>query len=106
MLPNFFAGKEQDKLRYGDTSIPLMLEKIKKNGATKLRAKIFGGARMFDFKVSNITIAEDNIAIARRILRKQGIRIIAEDVGGNVGRIVRFHPLEGWATVRVSKRIV
>ena len=66
-------------------------------------AKVFGGARMLS-QLSFGMISERNVAVAREFLRKHGIRIVAEDVGGARGRKILFHTKSGKVLVREVAR--
>lgn len=54
-----------------------------------LEAQVLGGARNID--ISPTDIGRKNITAARKMLKKQGVRIVSEDVGGTKGRKVVFH---------------
>jgi chemotaxis protein CheD len=53
-----------------------------------LEAQIFGGAH--NREISPKDIGRGNITIARKILAREGIRIVSEDVGGEKGRKIVF----------------
>ncbi|MFH1742290.1 MAG: chemotaxis protein CheD [bacterium] len=92
--------------KYGETALAEMLNRMKRLGmeTESTSAKIFGGARMLA-QLSFVAINERNIAVAREFLRKQGIRIVAEDVGGDRGRRIMFQTGTGKVLVReVNKR--
>ena len=80
--------------KYADTAIPLLVQRLLKEGAKKefLSAKIAGGSAMFKFQ-SNVAlgqIGDRNIEETKRVLEKLGIPIVEEDVGGNAGESNRF----------------
>lgn len=92
--------------KYADTGIPLLLQKLYKEGSRKedLSAKIAGGASMFKFKAS-LTLAqigERNIDMARKVLQENNIPITKEDIGGNAGRVIDFFLDDGRLKVRSS----
>jgi chemotaxis protein CheD len=62
-----------------------------------LVAKIVGGGHVLPIATD---IGASNIAFVRAYLANEGIAIVGENVGGNFGRQVRFHPLSGRAQVR------
>jgi chemotaxis protein CheD len=75
--------------KYADTAIPEAIKAIEmKNGNRKrLVAKIVGGASMFQVAdKSRFNIGEQNVESVKRVLKDQGIPILAEVTGGNVGR--------------------
>nr|WP_239534532.1 chemotaxis protein CheD [Priestia taiwanensis] len=99
MLPDssLTKGVIQNKAKYADTAIPVLLEKIYAEGGKKasLRAKIAGGAQMFQFSSkSDLTrIGPRNVEAVKDVLKKHHIMIVSEDVGGNKGRTIEFSPL-------------
>jgi len=92
------------KLKFADTCIPFMLTEMEKLGCSRMRmaAKIAGGAKMFEVEgESSIgNIGERNISAVREILKKERIKIFAEDVGLNYGRTVSFEVEGGAMQVR------
>lgn len=68
-------------------------------GAKQARmvAKVAGGAQMFanSSNQKNMRIGERNIEAAQNILRRLGIRIIAQDVGKSFGRTVQLNVQNG-----------
>jgi chemotaxis protein CheD len=60
-----------------------------------------GGARMFAALLSSGTnMGQRNIIATRIALEKLGIRVVAEDVGGEYGRSVRVDATTGAMRVR------
>ena len=88
------SGVIDDRMKYADTAIPDMVSELEGLGAKRgsLRAKIVGGANMFNTSGTSFvdTIGERNIEAARSVLEKLGIPLVAEDVGGGYGRTVYF----------------
>ena len=85
---------------YVDTAIDELLKRIAALGVngTKLEAKLVGGANMFAaFKAS---IGDDNVSSAREKLKKEGITLVGECVGGSQGRSVEFCISTGLVTVK------
>ncbi len=73
--------------KYGDYAINVLLQFMDRacGSLQGVEAMIFGGANVVGAIGSGEQIGERNIAYARETLRKHGIRIIKEQVGGNVG---------------------
>lgn len=96
MLPDS-SGRKDRPGKYADTAIPLLLQELAGLGCRKggLVAKIAGGASMFQYFGNNLNIGERNIERIKALLKEQNIRLIAEDVGGKVGRSVTFLPGNG-----------
>lgn len=92
--------------KYADTGIPLLIEKLIKQGAKKemMSAKISGGAAMFKFANSNTlaNIGQRNIDTAKQLLQDKGIPLVAEDCGGNVGRVIDFFLEDGRLKVKAA----
>ena len=80
------------RMKFADTAIPDMLARMKAMGAsvTNIRAKIAGGAVMFQTMNSKFNIGERNIAAVKATLAMLRIPIVAEDVGLNYGRTMTF----------------
>ncbi len=97
MLPDSTKIKQnQNKLKFADSGIEMLVAELERNGIkrTSLKAKIAGGAKMFDFSSSSElgSVGEKNIAAVRLKLREMGIKIVSEDVGLNFGRTIVFDP--------------
>lgn len=98
MLPDSTKIKQnQNQLKFADTGIDALVNKLASMGISKfsLKAKIAGGAKMFDFASSTSdlgSIGDKNIAAVKNKLRSLGIAIMAEDVGLNYGRTIVFNP--------------
>jgi len=95
------SAKAKDT-RYIDVAINEMLKRIESQGAKRedLEAKLIGGANMFPS--FNSDIGKDNVLSAKDKLKKEGIRIIGECVGGSQGRSVEFSPTTGVVTVKIK----
>lgn len=95
MLPDSLQSRGgENPAKFADTAIPLLIKNIIQLGALQKRlvAKIAGGSQMFTFSSSNdiLRIGERNAEAVRTVLKKEGIKILAEDVGGNHGRTVEL----------------
>jgi len=105
MLPlNMEAGRT-NPLKYADTGIKETIKAMEAMGASKTRltAKIAGGAKMFATESSNSSfgnIGARNTESVELVLKKEGIRILAQDTGGTVARTLVFDTKSGKATVR------
>lgn len=104
MLPiNMEAGRK-NTMKYADTGIRETLKLMEARGARRARitAKIAGGAKMFEVAGGGVlgNIGQRNIESVRLNLRKEGVRIIAEDVGGSVARTLSFDPATGMGCIR------
>jgi chemotaxis protein CheD len=101
------ANDTSNPAKFADSAIELMLKEMEKKGANKknIKAKIFGGANMFPNIYHNplTKVGERNIIAVREELKKRKIRIVAEDVGGNIGRTVIFDTSNGKVIVKNAK---
>lgn len=93
-------GPRDDLGRFGDTSIRSMWGRLRQADPNPhhYHARIFGGAKMFDFQTFDIGLR--NIEVARTHLAELGIPIIESQVGGQSGVHLRFET----ATDRVECR--
>ena len=89
MLP-LWNGNGLASPKFGNIATEKLIEKMLKNGACteNLVAKVFGGANQME---SSMNIGERNIEIAKEVLSLHGIKIIAENTGGTVGRKLRYN---------------
>ncbi len=82
--------------QYGNVATLQVIQMMEKVGAktNSLLAQIIGGATP-PFPCKNKDIGENNVEIARKILRSKGIKIVSEDVGGTMGRKIVFNSYTG-----------
>ena len=103
MLPlNMEAGRK-NPLKYADTGMVEMLRQLESRGANRARlvAKIAGGAKMFEVSGGALgNIGQRNIESVRIQLKKHGIRLQNEDVGGTVARTMLMDVATGTVSVR------
>lgn len=105
MLPDSTQFSNVTKpAKFADTGILIMINDIERRGGRvgRLTAKLAGGAQMFsglDEKFI-LNIGQRNSAMVRQILNKTGIRILAEELGGNRGRTMIFDTANGQVTIR------
>ncbi len=92
--------------KYADTAIPLLVKEILRLGAKKenLTAKITGGASMFKFGANVMLgqIGDRNIEQTKTELKKLGIAVLVEEVGGNLGRVIDFYLEDGRMKVKAG----
>jgi chemotaxis protein CheD len=89
--------------KYADTGVALLAEEMRRRGAAQDRmvARLAGGARMFAALLSSgVNMGQRNIDATRKALYRLNIPVVAEDVGGEYGRSVRFVAATGALTVR------
>ncbi len=107
MLPvNMEAGRK-NTMKYADTGIRETLKQMEAMGASRSRitAKIAGGAMMFKDGTGSLgNIGQRNIESVKLNLRKEGIHLLKEDVGGSVARTLLFDVNSGLGCVRCYGR--
>ena len=95
-----------NKRRYADTGIMELVQTMNLQGASasRLTAKIAGGAQMFSVSSSMFNIGERNVEAVKKVLASYRIRIVAEETGLNFGRTVFFHGDTGIMEVRAAMK--
>ena len=89
MLP-LWNGNGLASPKFGNIATEKLIEKMLRNGSntSDLIAKVFGGANQMN---SSMEIGARNIEIAKEVLANNGIQIAAENVGGAVGRKLKYN---------------
>lgn len=99
MLPKHRHGRNDNKAKYVDTAIKMLLEEMEAKGAKRenIIAKLAGGAQMFSDggRSSLLEIGRRNSAAAEEELKELGIPIMAKDVGGTCGRTLELDCRDG-----------
>ena len=107
MLPVNMETNRTNTMKYADTGLRETLRQMEAMGARRARitAKIAGGAKMFETGGSSLgNIGQRNIESVRLNLKKEGIRLLKEDVGGSVARTLLFDVNSGLGCVRCYGR--
>ena len=107
MLPLNMEPGRKNTFKYADTGIRETLRLMESKGASRARitAKIAGGAKMFEVSGGNLgNIGQRNIESVHLNLKKEGIQLLKEDVGGSVARTLLFDPATGLGCVRCYGR--
>jgi chemotaxis protein CheD len=102
MLPKK-NGNDVKITKYANTGLPYFIYQIVTHaGASRsaLYAKIFGGAKMFETN-GLLNIGESNELEVRKILKEEGIRIVASRTGGTKGYNILFDTETGDVTCRI-----
>lgn len=90
--------------KYADSALPALLEQMERLGASKyrLQCKLAGGAAVLAIGGSGSmpSIGQRNAEAVKAMLDNARIRVIAESLGGTVGRTVRLHAPSGRIIVR------
>ncbi len=106
MLPCYEEGIDKiNPAKYVDTSVYFMVDELIRRGSSKkqIKAKLVGGAQMFSFISPNtFDVGRRNIQSAEHALKKEGVQVIAKDVGGKRGRTMSFDIKTGLIQVKKS----
>jgi len=103
MLPLNMETGRKNTMKYADTGIRETLKMMEAKGANRSRitAKIAGGAKMFEVSGGALgNIGQRNIESIRIQLKKHGIRLLNEDVGGSVARTMLMDVATGTVSIR------
>ena len=99
LLPTSREGQPAS-LRFADEATRVLIEQLRALGCRppNLRAKIFGGAALFQLRdrYAN-SLGAKNVAAALDLMRTGGIPVIAQETGGDMGRKVIFNTDDGVA---------
>ncbi|MBC9783438.1 chemotaxis protein CheD [Heliobacterium chlorum] len=109
MLPHSaHARSSENKAKFADTAIPVLLDDMIRLGAVKSRlvAKIAGGAQMFSFPGASdvMRIGERNAEAVVLKLRQENIPLLAKETGGNYGRTIELDTTNGKLLIRTIDR--
>lgn len=104
LLPTAAYGETSG--RYGEYAIRVVLDRIRKEagGLAGTEAMVFGGASVIKAITSMPNIGDENVALARRLLRKFNIPISFERVGGTLGMKIRFQTWDNKVEYRSIKK--
>jgi chemotaxis protein CheD len=104
LLPEPALARDQHNFaKFASTAVPMLMEEMAALGARarRLEARLAGGASMFATLMvpGSLNMGERNVRASREALRRAGIAILGESVGGDYGRSVRFSVGEGRTVV-------
>jgi len=93
--------------KFADTAVADLKRQLVMRGASgaALVAKIAGGSTMFG-KRGNNDVGQQNHQAVLEQLRAHGIPCRAEHIGGDKGRIIRFHLDDGRVEVVIARQLV
>ncbi len=105
MLPDSTQfSKVTNPYKFADLAVPILVKKMEKMGANarNMKAKIAGGASMFNFsdKSMNMDIGNRNGIAVKKILSELHVPLLSEDIGGNKGRTMIFDTFDGSVSIR------
>lgn len=85
---------------FGDVALPVLVNMMRREFGSKksdLHVQIYGGGSPMNF--SEQTVGEENIAAARDFIKKVGLHLVSEDVGGTMGRKLLFDTATGQVAI-------
>lgn len=105
MLPESRSSKASTApAKFADTTVEYIANEMRAKGAVKsrLRSAIVGGAQLFSFGEANerLDVGRRNAEVVKRMLKKAGIKLVAEDIGGSKGRTVILNTITGEVLVK------
>ena len=100
------AGRDGTSGKFADTAVPQMLAVLKEQGMLiyGLTAKLAGGASMFSGS-GPLQIGDANTMAVVTALKKAGIRVAGQDVGGTRGRRVDFDCASGELIIQCAGQL-
>ena len=109
LLPDESMARDRtNPAKFPASAVTLLLAEMTRRGADakRVRAKLVGGASMFAnlLPSGGINIGDRNVTASREALNRNGIPVVAEDVGSDHGRSVHFHLDDGRVEVRSLKK--
>lgn len=87
-------------------AVPRLIEAMEAEGALRRHvvARLAGGSALFASTLKGFNVGAENARVAAGALADLGIPVLSRDLGGHVGRNVRFDPLTG--ELSVTRRAV
>ena len=104
MLPHSQAGHwagDMQSTRFGNFAMEKLINELMKAGCSRssLEIKVFGGGNVTD---STNAIGTENSEFILRYLEAEGLRCVAQDLGGSLPRLIHYYP----ATGKVVRRLL
>lgn len=92
--------------KYVNTGIPLLLNEMIKQRADpkKLIIKVVGGAQILklNYALTSLEIGDRNVKAVKEALRSLGLRISAEETGGDKGRSYKLFIANGKSLIKTA----
>ncbi len=90
--------------KFANTAIPALLEQMKQQGAAlhRLQVAVAGGAQLFSFNGTGprLDVGQRNKLAVLTALSEYGLLVMAQDLGGSIGRTVYFFVEDGCVRVK------
>lgn len=104
VLPISPNGVAERSAKYVTSGIEILLDEMIKAGAipSRIIVRMAGGANMLTAPGFSKTfnIGTRNVETAHEVLKQHRLRLVSEEVGGTIGRTVRFYVYDGRMTIR------
>lgn len=105
LLP-LWNGEGLPTPKYGNIAIARLIEKVRRiAGDGELIAKVFGGASMWARTEGALAVGERNVELAFNQLKEEKIKVISQDVWGEMGRKVIFDTKTGSVLLRRNPNV-
>jgi len=100
-VPDGTADGDNAAARYGSVAMELLINHILAQGGrrNRLEVKVFGGAKVID---TSLDIGAKNAEFALSYIRREGLSLVGQDLGGVAARRIHYFPTTG----RVLRRIL
>jgi chemotaxis protein CheD len=95
-----WGGAKALPTRFGVPAMRMLVDDIMRVGARKsrLEVKLFGGGAVMAMDANNV--GERNIEFALEFMRREGLNVVAQDLGGDHPRKVKYFPRSGRVMVK------
>lgn len=104
VLPYHPDGRKEFNSRYVDSGIEAILFEMGKKGIARNRliVRMAGGANLLNAPefTNSFNIGTRNIEAARNTLKAHNLNLTSYEVGGTIGRTIRFYVENGRMTIR------
>ncbi len=105
LLP-LWNGEGLPTPKYGNIAITRLIEKVRRlAGEGELIAKVFGGASMWARTEGALAVGERNVELAFNVLAEEKIKVVSQDVWGEMGRKVIFDTRTGSVLLRRNPNV-
>ena len=95
-VPESEDGGASAAARYGSVAMERLINELLSRGARRdrLEVKLFGGARVID---SSFDVGQSNARFALDYVRREGLKLVGQDLGGGSARRIHYFPNTGKA---------
>ena len=99
--------EEKNDYKFVTCSFKYMLNEFKKAGIGphEIIVSVYGGAHMLNLNDKLPRIGDMNVEIAKRLLKKNNMKVKTEDIGGVVSRVISHFTETGITNVKLGNKI-